>query len=83
MKPIVAACLFTILFSPGLSKAQVSVFTNPGSDAIVFETYKATTIVVPKSPATKVTIPSTYGSSSFYVSPGGYATRTYEIEESK
>jgi len=70
--------VFTLLFSSKAS-AQVSIFTNPDSDAIVFETYKATTVVVPKTPAYEVTIPSTYGDSTYFVSPGGYVSPTYEV----
>lgn len=69
------------LSSCSLVEAQVSYFTDPDSDAVVFETWKATTIVVPKSPATKVDIPSTYGTSSYYVSPGGYVSPTYEVDK--
>ena len=72
--------VLTLFMATGVS-AQVSVFTNPDSDAIVFETYTATTVVVPKTPAYEVTVPSTFGDSTFYVSPGGYVTRTYEVEE--
>ena len=69
-------------FSCNDSNAQVSVYTEPESDAIVFENYEAKTIVVPKTPGVNVSIPSGFGyDSTFSVRPGGYVTRTYEVDQ--
>ena len=76
----VVALVLGVGFSCSKAEAQVSVYTNPQADSITFETYKATTIVVPKTPAVKVDIPTTYGTSSFYVSPGGYVSPSYEVD---
>ena len=63
------------------AEAQVSVFTDPESDAIVFETHSTKTTVEPKFGSTIVTIPSTFGESTYIVSPGGYVTNIYEVDD--
>jgi len=85
-RTLIGLALFTLIGVGGLTcsmtaDAQVSVYTNPQADSITFETYKATTIVVPKTPAVSVDIPTTYGTSSFYVSPGGYVSPSYTTED--
>ena len=61
---------------------QVSVYTEPDSDAIIFEDYRDTThIVIPQYSGSTVTIDGGIaGDSTYIVSPGGYYTQTYEVE---
>ena len=75
--------LVGLMMCSGEAKAQVSVFTDPESDTIVFEDYSGTTYeVTPSMPGQSVSIPSGFGyDSTFIVSPGGYATRTYEVDQ--
>ena len=68
-------------FSCNDSNAQVSVYTEPSSDAITFETYSTKTTVEPKFGTQTVTIPHTYGSSTYSVSPGGYVSPVYEVND--
>jgi len=64
------------------AEAQVSVFTDPESDAIVFEDKGTTIEVTPYGPGYEVSIPSGFGyDSTFIVSPDGYVTRTFEVDE--
>ena len=76
------ACVGAIALTSTMVFAQVSYFTNPDADSIVFEDTRGTTFeVTPVEPATKVSIPSGYGyDSTFSVSPGGFVVRTYEVE---
>jgi len=80
---LVGVLALTSLFMCSEAKAQVSVFTDPESDTIVFEDYSGTTYeVTPSMPGQSVSIPSGFGyDSTFSVSPGGYATRTYEVDQ--
>ena len=75
--------LVLLLVTP--AQAQVSVFTDPESDAIVFEPYPQTgwgTITVEDPlPGQVIEIEGAYMSHKFIVSPGGYVTPMYEVAE--
>ena len=81
LKGILVVSLFML---PGFSEAQVSIYTDPDSDAIIFSPPPSypTIIAIPSYPGQTVTVPSGYGSTSTYiVSPGGYVTPSFNLEE--